>query len=274
MNTEYSINIPDVEINYLIYHSDDPTSGEFKVYVDKDLDLDWECDDTMGKLIDAMPLKASVRKILNGVASLEPIAHNWPNDLKLASKRLLGEAVVSVFQGDVEGSEKALSDAKAFFRSKSRQVSRYWTLRACLIAGGIAALLGLLEAITRTHLIGFLGMTVYLLSLCFCAGCVGALLFVVMRLGKQPKVDSTAERHLHYLEGISRIIGGGIGGVLVGGAVKMGLILPVFGQSGAESLAMCVAAMIAGASERLAAGIVTKVESDQTNEQENENGNN
>lgn len=274
MKESYSIEDTSVEVRYLIYHRHDTTDGEIKVYVDKDIDLDWECDDKASKLIDVMPLKAAVRKIQNGVAALEPIAHNWPDDLKLTSKRLLGEAMASVLRGDVEGAEGALENAKKFVRTKSKQVSRYWTLQACLIAGGMAALAGLVEAFARTQITGYIGQTPFLMSLCFWAGCVGALLFVVMRLGTQPKVDSTAERHLHYLEAVARIVGGGIAGVMVGGMVKLGLILPVFGQTGTESLAMCAAAMIAGASERFAAGIVTKVENHETTKLENTNADN
>ena len=96
--------------------------------------------------------------------------------------------------------------------------------------------------------------------MCFLLGCIGAVLFVVLKFGKQPNADSTAERHLHYLEGVARIVGGGIAGILVGGMVKLGLILPIFSQPGTESMSMCMAAMVAGASERLAAGIITKVE--------------
>ena len=95
-----------------------------------------------------------------------------------------------------------------------------------------------------------------------------------MRFGKQPRVDSTAEKHLHYLEALARIVGGGIAGILVGSMVKLGLFLPVFGQTGMETLAMCAAAMIAGASERLAAGIVTKVENNETTKPENQNADN
>jgi hypothetical protein len=42
--------------------------------------------------------------------------------------------------------------------------------------------------------------------------------------------------------------------------VKLVLVLPIFKEVGTETLAMCAAAMIAGASERLAAGIIIKVE--------------
>ena len=227
------------------------------------------CDDKFEKALDGSAAKQNVRRIANEIALLEPIAHNWPDDLKLAAKRLLGEAIVSAMEGDETGAAGAIAKAKYFLKGKSKQVSRYWTLMACLITGGIAAVLGVLEALTRNLIIEHIGRTPFLISLCFCAGCVGAVLFVVLKLGKQPNVDSTAERHLHYLEGIARIVGGGIAGVLVGGMVKLGLVLPIFSQAGMENLAMCAAAMVAGASERLAAGIITKVENNEKPQQEN-----
>jgi hypothetical protein len=55
--------------------------------------------------------------------------------------------------------------------------------------------------------------------------------------------------------------------------VKLGLILPVFGQTGMESLAMCAAAMLAGASERFAAGIITSVENNNNNQKEKTDAN-
>ncbi len=273
MKEQYSLHNPDVKVKYLIYHHHDPDDGEMKVFVDEDLDLEWECDDRAGKLINTPPLKMAVRKIVNEVAALEPIAHNWPEDLKLTSKRLLGESVASILRDDSEGAAAALENARKFVRAKSKQVSRYWTLQGCFVAGGIAAVAGGVQILARSCFIEYLGRTPFLLALCFWAGCVGALLFVVLRLGTQPRVDSTAEKELHYLESAARIVGGGIAGVLVGGMVKLGLILPVFGQTGMEALAMCAAAMIAGASERLAAGIVTKVENHKTAESNQEEQN-
>lgn len=271
MNEQYSIHNPDVKVKYLIYHHHDPDDGEIKVFVDEKIDLEWECDDKAGRLINTPPLKIQVRKIVNEVAALEPIAHSWPEDLKLTSKRLLGEAVASILRDDPEGAATALENARKFVKAKSKQVSRFWTLQGCFVAGGIASVAGGIQILVRSCFIQHLGRTPFLLSLCFWAGCVGALLFVVLRLGTQPRVDSTAEKKLHYLEAVARIVGGGIAGILVGGMVKLGLILPVFGQTGMEALAMCAAAMIAGASERLAAGIVTKIENNETTKQENQN---
>jgi len=269
----YALTNPNVVIKYLIYHQEAGARGEFLVYLDEELDLEWECDDTASAFIDTAPLKEQVHKIVNEVGALEPIPHNWPSDLKLSSKRLLGEAVAIILRGDTPGAERALAHATKFIKTKSKQVSRFWTLQSCLFAGAVAALLAMLSVFFRTALIRWFGEMPFLLGLCFFVGCVGALLFVIMRLGKQPKVDSTAERHLHYIEGVARIAAGGIAGILVGGMVKLGLILPVFTQAGMQSLSMCIAAMIAGASERMAAGIITKVENNQPTDEEAAHGN-
>ena len=245
--------------------------GETLVYIDKQLDLEWECDDVADKILN--PIEEELGKITNGVAALEPIAHNWPKDLKLSTKRVLGESLARILQLDKEGAVQALTHATSFVKTKSRQVSRYWTLQACLIAGGIAAVLGAIEIALRQWFESALHLMPYLLSLCFWSGCIGALLFVILNICNQRKVDSTAEKHLHYIEGISRIVAGGISGVFIGAMIKLGLVLPVFAQTKMETLAMCAGAMIAGASERFAAGIITSVENNNINEKDKSNDN-
>jgi hypothetical protein len=254
-------------LKYLIFHRNDDQTGESLVYIDIQDDLEWECDDEADNKLKT--IEEELGKIQNGVASLEPIAHNWPQDLKLSTKRVLGESLARILQLDINGATEALTHAKSFVKTKSRQVSRYWTLQACLVAGGIAAVLGAIEIALRQWFETALHQMPYLLSLCFWSGCIGALLFVILKIGSERKVDSTAEKHLHYIEGISRIVAGGISGVFVGAMIKLGLVLPVFAQAGMETLAMCAGAMIAGASERFAAGIITSVENNNTNQKEN-----
>lgn len=260
------------DMGHLIFHRNNHSDGEVIVYVDKVGDLEWECDDHAECKLG--PLKGVLGKVQNGVAELEPIAHHWPSDLKLITKRVLGEAIARVVQGDADGAEAALKHAQRFVRNKSQQVSRYWTLRACLASGGIAAFVGTVQIALRPWFETALNRTPYLLSLCFWAGCIGALLFVILKIGGERKVDSTAERHLHYYEGCARIAAGGIAGVFVGAMIKLGLVLPVFTQTGMESLAMCTGALIAGASERFAAGIMTSVENSNTNQKETTNEHN
>lgn len=259
-------------VMHLVFHRNNERDGETLVYVDKKHDLDWECDDEAEKALKRF--EEDLGRIQVGVALLEPIAHNWPSDLKLSSKRVLGEAVARILQCDVKGADAALAHAEKFVRAKSQQVSRYWTLQACLSSGAAAATAGVIEISLRSWLETALHHLPYLLSLCFWAGCIGALLFVILKIGNERKVDSTAERHLHYIEGISRTVAGGIAGVFVAAMIKLGLVLSIFAQTGMEALAMCTGAMIAGASERFAAGIITSIENNTINQKETDHANN
>ena len=256
----------EANVRYLVYESTDSNNGSFKVFIDKDLDLDWNCDDKIAASLDVEPLKTASRKILNAVAACEPLVQNWPDDLKLTSKRLLGEAIACAVGGNPAAGQEAFQNAEKYIKAKSLQVSRYWTLQGCLVMGGAAMVLGLLDIGWRPTVTHWLGTMAYLLTLCFWAGSVGALLFFLLRFGNHSGIDSSAERQLHYFEACARIVGGGIAGVLVGSMVKLGLVLPYFNESGMLTLAMCVAAMIAGASERMAAGIVTRVENHENNQ--------
>jgi hypothetical protein len=259
-------------IRHLIHHRNNTVQGEMLVYTDRVLDLEWECDDQAERVLEGR--RNEFAKIQNGVAELEPLVHNWPPDLKLSVKRLLGEAIARGLMSDTQEAKQALALAKGFIKSKSQQVSRAWTLEACLFTGAAMLIVGLIEISLRPWFETALTRLPYLLSLCFCAGCVGAVLFVILKLGNEKPVDTTAERHLHILEGVSRVVAGGISGVLVGAMIKLGLFLPVFLHTGNEGLAMCVAAMVSGASERLAAGIITSVGKNSVSPKEQEHADN
>lgn len=263
------------DVFYLIHHSepDDDEDSEWVVYIDQELDLGYEYAGAIEMELKTGRRKEMLGEIVSGIASIEPVAHNWPDDLKLQSKRSMGEAMVAVFRDDPKAARAALEQARRFIATKSQQVSRFWILRVSLLLAAIAALLGAFELAHRQAAVDEFGPMGYMLTLCFWSGCVGAVLFIVLRLGTQPVVDSTAERHLHYLEGIARVTGGGLAGVLVGAMIRLGLVLPLFSKVDQETLAMCTAAMIAGASERLAAGIVTKVENGELKKRNRRNGN-
>lgn len=257
---------------HLVFHRNNEKDGETLVYVDKKHDLEWECDDEAEKTL--KKYEEDLGRIQFSIGLLEPIAHNWPLDLKLSTKRILGEAIARILQGDVKGANAALVHAEEFVKAKSRQVSRFWTLQACLCSGAVACTMGLIEICFRPWFETALHRLPYLLSLCFWSGAIGALLFVILKIGGERKVDSTAEQHLHYMEGLARCVAGGVAGVFVAAMIKLGLVLSVFTQSGMEALAMCTGAMIAGASERFAAGIITSVENSSKNQKETNNGNN
>ena len=257
---DYETKWPELPVKYLVYFNDEPEEGAFIVFLDWSIDLDWQRDDKAANYASEKGFECHVPKILNAASTLEPSVTNWPKDLKISAKRILGEAIARAFSGEHVAAQEAIENAKQFIADKSREVSRFWTLQACTVSAAFACIFGVTAIWQSTKLINVFGRTPYLLFLAACAGAIGALLSVIFRLGTF-SLDSSAEQRLHYAEGLTRIIAGSISGVLVGALVKLGVFLPIFSKADMTTTAICSAALIAGASERLVPNIISKVES-------------
>jgi len=85
------------------------------------------------------------------------------------------------------------------------------------------------------------------------------LLSVVLRMGKST-VDVLAGKRIHFLEGVFRIIAGTISASIVSLSVYAGVLLPIFSQIQKQNIAMVLAGLIAGASERLVPSLIEKVQ--------------
>lgn len=244
------------EIHFLVFHRDstDP-KGELLVYLDKKLEIWWECD--LSEKCEAI-----LPNIRNAVAAIEPLVFSWPYDLKFHCHRLLAEGYVNALLSDREKANESIEQAREFVAAKSSNVSRYWILQTVLISACFLVLSGFLALFFRDILVNLISGPAYKLAMCFWSGCLGAVMFIVLGFSsmKNP-MDVQSDRALHHWEGLARLVGGGLGGVLAGAMVEIGLILPFVADQGSKGIAMCTLAMVAGASERFACGIITQVES-------------
>jgi hypothetical protein len=111
----------------------------------------------------------------------------------------------------------------------------------------------------------YTGPLLFILLICSTAGGVGALFSVILRMGAS-NLDAAAGKGLHYLEGVSRIVCGSISAFLVALAVQTEIIVPVFSKIEKTHIAMILAGLIAGASERLAPSIISAVEGNKKTE--------
>lgn len=252
------------EIAYLIIATD-----HHVVFIDKDLDVDWETAEGETSQQDSTD-SADFNGILNRVAALEAT----PSDelrptMKLQFKRLLGEGVARALDEDYEGARAILDEAHTYITARSQEASRSWYLSASGIVTVPFLLVGLFSWIFRDSLRTILGATVFWLVISACAGAAGALLSVIWRTGKQ-QFDSSAGRHLHYLEAASRICAGAISGILVGAAVQAQLFLTALIHNGNMPMVMMLSALASGSSERLATSIMADLSN--TRKQNNADG--
>lgn len=246
-------NIPAENIHHLIMETVD-----FIVYIDAELDIDWQTSDDYDE---AEPKKRDIHnQVLNYAARLEstPLDHHEVN-VRLNFKRMIGEAIARSLDYDEVNGLKMLKGAEEYITERTNEKSRYWYLLASGYAALFFAVVGILGWLNKQYLIGVLGETGFFLSLSSVAGSLGALFSIIQRLGKS-NMNSAAGKALHYLEGSYKIIAGCISALIIAAAVNLGIILPIFSKVDNTHLAMFLAGLIAGASERIAPSFISNVE--------------
>jgi len=243
----------DLDVHHLILETDD-----FIVFLDGDLDLDWKTSQKYDEVGPKDPQRHN--EMLNRAAALECI----PNDhhrrnVRLNFKRMVDEGVARSLDHDYDSAETMLERARSYIADRNVESARYWQLLTACSLGSIFVVSGLGLWALRASLIEIWGEWMYFLVIASVAGSLGAVLSMIFRMGRSFPT-SEAPKKLHVLEATSRVFAGCLSGLLIAGSVKIGLILPIFRESGQTHLAMILAAMASGASERWAPSLIARIE--------------
>jgi hypothetical protein len=231
-------------------------TNDYVVYINYDFDIDFRMDKAIP------PNKvAEFNRILNEASSLEiSVSDEFPIHTKLQCKELIGEVIACCLDEDFLNATTMLISARAFVEARSRELSRMWFVAACCLATLPLITIECLVWLFRTSVIAIIGEAAFVLVLCAGAGALGALLSVISRSGTR-QFDASSGKVLHYFEGASRAVAGSISGIVAGVAVKSGLILTSLFQGDKAGFILILAAVTAGASERLATSIISDVSS-------------
>jgi len=240
-------------ISHLVYFN-----GQFIVYVDNDCDVDWR---TTPAYDAQFPKdKVAQHEVLNLAATIEttPCQH-LGEATALNFKRLVAEGIARALHEDYTNAKRILAKADAFVTLRSQEKSRYWYLSAsgwtCAVFGAI----GLALWIGRSTVIPIVGLSLFHGLLAGALGAAGAMLSIITRMGKV-QLDCLSGKPLHYMEGSSRVVAGSLSGGLVYLALLSGQLLPGLVSAGNSQVAMLFAAFVAGASERWAPSIVSRLD--------------
>jgi hypothetical protein len=231
---------------------------DFIVCIDKKGEIYWETTPEYDEK--RAPDRLAHNSILNDAALLEETpTEGLANDTIQQFLRLIGESIVCSFEHDYANARKMLIAAAQYIRARREETSRCWYLEASFIMTIPFALLGSFIWLWRSEAIVVLGVQGMWLVLATMAGALGALLSVITRTGKL-KLDCSAGKWLHYLEGGSRIWAGVLSGFLVALAVRYEIILAPLARGEKMLGVMLIAGFIGGAGERLAKSIISKLE--------------
>lgn len=175
-------------------------------------------------------------------------------------QRLIGQSVARVLDDKKSDNAKdTLNKAESFLKARTTERARKWFISAIAISTGVALTGILLLWIFRNGAIARIGATALELAIATGAGALGALISVVLRLSKL-NVDAFAGKEVHYFEGVMRAIGGMAGALLIGLAIKSGLILGTINSSENSLILLLAVSIVAGASERIVPNLIKQVE--------------
>lgn len=253
----YKVLWPDHDVGYLI-----KSTERYIVYLDKEGDIDWATSEAYDAAVQTTegfdPRKRNAVENDAAILEVTPSTGLSPQTCR-QFKRLIGEALVCSFEFDYVSARKMLVSAQSFIRARTEEISRYWYLLASIFGWLPFAVVGSIGWLDRSSLRAFIGLDAFWLVFAMIAGAFGALLSVITRAGRL-KFDSSAGRPLHWLEGCSRIAAGAISALVVAFAVRSGIILSSLIRDHDLYTTMMLAALVAGAGERLAPSIISKLE--------------
>lgn len=233
------------------------STDEYIVYIDNDLDVDWETTDEYDEkgYSDA----AKHNEVVNFVAELEciPNDHHSAN-IRLDFKRMCGEALARSLGNDYVNAKIIAEKALNYIAERNEEQSRYWYLKASVISGIACIILFLICWFWRIEITSYWGETARFCILASLAGGIGAMLSIILRIGNS-KLSSAAGEIIHYWEGCSRILAGCLLGFAVSLVLKAGLVLPHVMSSEYQNASMLAFGFISGISERFVPSIISQV---------------
>lgn len=225
------------------------------VFIDIRNNIDWETTEAYD---------ASISREINGerekALSQCLIAEHKPTEgLSEASilsfKTIVGEAIVNCLENNLDGSSDILKQADEFRLDRVVEKSREWYLSFTVTLSSISILFAILissknipiwEGVLENINIGAWAIA-------------GACLSIILRSGNMQNA-SYAGMKLHFIESGCRLIGGFISGQIVYLGIKSGILFASLVDTNHSQYIISFLALLAGASERFAPSIITKIE--------------
>jgi hypothetical protein len=208
-------------------------------------------------------------EVINKVTELEGISASFPLPLerRKESRILMASAVARMLERQSrETIQWILVKAEKNLKDRMTETARLWYLRSSGATALVAAVIATLLWLFRYPAQNYLGNLTFQLLISSALGGIGALLSILSRSSKIP-VNSSAGEIVHYVEGAMRIVIGILAALLLALAIKSNVVLGIINSSGDPFAFLLTACFVAGASERIAPGLIKQVEgmvSDQT----------
>lgn len=225
------------------------------VYIDKKNNIDWETADKHDKINEPQE-RTNREKILSQCSITEHKPADGLSERSILSfKTIVGEAIVNCFERNFDEAKEILKLADEFRIDRVIEKSRQWYLMFTTVLSAIIIFIAL--QINANNIPVWEGILPY--SNIGAWAISGVCLSIILRSGNLKNV-SYAGMNLHFIESGCRLIGGFITGQIVYLGIKSGIIFSSLVNENNHQYIICLLALLAGASERFAPSIISKID--------------
>mgnify|MGYP001037253028 CR=1 FL=1 len=272
--------IDDKVLDYSKFHEGDtdPSTGkiirklimnttDYIVYLDQDYRIQWE---TTDNYLASKGNKYSdlFGEVITKVTELEGLSEVsvLPEAQKREYRTLLGSAITMMLEKEKDAVIRGvLREADRYLNDRMTELARKWYLLSSSGVTLLACIAFMLLWVFRDGAESIFQARAVDVMLGTGLGALGALFSIITRSSKL-RVNVSAGRAIHYIEGTARVVVGMIGALLVALAIEAGMFLGVINTSTYSLTLLLAVCLIAGASERMAPSIIRRVEGMAENE--------
>lgn len=230
-------------------------TNRYIVYIDRHNNIDWETTEAYDSSKPAENRSESEKVLSQCLISEHKPTGGLSASTILSFKTIIGEAIVNCLESNYEGALEILKQADDFRLDRVVEKSREWhlshtvTISAILIAGAVFANTGSVPI--DKEFLQNINIGAWAIA--------GACLSIILRSGHLQHA-SYAGKQLHFIESGCRLIGGFISGQIVYLGINSGILFGSFADGNHGQYIIAFFALLAGASERFAPSIITKIE--------------
>lgn len=175
---------------------------EYIVFVNSELNIDW--------ITGSQKYDQFAANICHATA-LESIPHKHLNKSQiLAFKNLIGEAIVAYLENNKQEAEALIAEARQYINDRIAECSRKWILEFSSLLIFPLCIVGFM--VTYWDCTFWSNDKNLWFGACFWGG-IGSYLSIIRNAGKE-NLDSAAGAWLHFLQIVSKIISGGLFGII------------------------------------------------------------
>jgi hypothetical protein len=233
-------------------------TGVCVVYLDEDSTVQWShnccSENDLGSVLNRVSALETASDFLKGTKYLKPI------------RGMIGEGVARILDSqNLKNANEILDQADCLIQLRNREYSRKWFFASSLVSTVIFVLLFLLLVWNREQVFALFSQNAFVVATTALLGSVGAIISVCLR-NESLHLDANAGLSLHVLEGFARVLIGVSAGLVLALLTKGGLILEIVQKSEHSLYLFWAFGLLAGASERILPGFITKTDGMALNE--------